>query len=224
MTSSEDLPEPVRRYLTHAVRDGQAVPRGVELTMSGRIKVGVWLPFVATQRCDGASFVWRASLGLGPLRPLVVTDRYEHGTASMRGSLLGRWKLFEQADDNVVRSAAGRAGLESVFAPGALLPGRGFTWRVQSEDQIVAITDNPPEHVEVHLRIAPDGRLVSLSAQRWGEVTKGSFDYLPFGADVYEEQRFGELVLPRRFVAGWGYGTDKYIPFFNATITTARPA
>lgn len=223
MASGDDLLEPVQRYLTHALPSGQAVPPGVELTMSGRIKVGVWLPFVANQRCDGKSFVWRASLGLGPLRPLVVTDRYDNGAGSMTGRLLGRWKLFEQADANVVRSAAGRAALESVFAPGSLLPGRGYTWRVESEDHIVAVTDNTPEHVELQLRIASDGRLVSVSAQRWGEVTKGVFDYLPFGADVHEEQRFGELVLPKCLVAGWGYGTEKYVPFFDATITMAKP-
>ncbi|MGN6758856.1 MAG: DUF6544 family protein [Thermomicrobiales bacterium] len=222
MTSGDELPEPVQRYLTHALPSGAAVPPGVELTMSGRIKVGVWLPFVATQRCDGKSFVWRASVRLGPVRALVVTDRYENGTGSMTGRLLGRWTLFEQADANVVRSAAGRAGLESVWAPGSLLPGRGYTWRVEGEDHIVAITDNDPEHVEVHMRIARDGRLLSVSAQRWGEVAKGAFDYLPFGGDVHEEQRFGELVLPRRLVAGWGYGTDKYVPFFNATVTTAK--
>ncbi|HEY2653698.1 MAG TPA: DUF6544 family protein [Solirubrobacteraceae bacterium] len=117
MTSGDDLPEPVRRYLTHALPNGQTVPRGVELTMSGRIKVDVWLPFVASQRCDAKSFVWRASVGLGPLRPLVVTDRYEHGTGSMSGRLQGRWKLFEQADANVVRSAAGRAALNLCLRP-----------------------------------------------------------------------------------------------------------
>jgi hypothetical protein len=209
--------------LTHALPTGQSVPRGVELTMSGRIKVGIWLPFVATQRCDGRSFVWRASVGVGRVRPLVVTDRYENSSGSMSGRLAGRWKLFEQTDANVVRSAAGRAALESVFAPGSLLPGRGYTWRVESDEELVAITDIAPEHVEIHMRIAPDGRLVSISAQRWGEVTKRTFDYLPFGGDIYEEQRFGELVLPRRLAAGWGYGTDKYVPFFNATITTAKP-
>ena len=223
MTSGDELPEPVERYLTHAMPNGYAVPSGVQLTMSGRIKVGVWLPFVATQGCDGKSFVWRASVGVGPLRPLVVTDRYENGTGSMRGRLLGRWNLIDQADANVARSAAGRAGLEAVFAPGSLLPGRGYTWRVEGEDQIVAITDNAPEHVEVHMRIARDGRLVSLSSQRWGEVTKGDFGYHPFGGDVHEERRFGELVLPGRLTAGWGYGTDNYVPFFKATITTAKP-
>ena len=224
MTSGDTLPEPVRRYLAHAVPSGEAGVPGVRLTMSGRIKVGVWLPFSATQRCDGKSFRWRASLGVGPLRPLEVTDRYEDGEGSMTGKLLRRWALFEQTDANVVRSAAGRVALEAMFAPRALLPGRGYAWRAESDDHIVASTENPPEHVEVHLRIAPDGRLLSVVAQRWGEVTKGTFGYLPFGADMHEEQRFGDLVIPSRVTAGWHYGTDTYSPFFKATITTASPA
>src|SRR5215468_4046217 len=151
MTNGDGVPEPVRRYLAHAVPSGEAGVPGVRLTMSGRIKVGIWLPFAATQRCDGKSFLWCASVGLGPLRPLDVTDRYENGEGSMTGKLLGRWVLFEQADENVVRSAAARAALEALFAPRALLPGRGYAWRDEGDDHIVASTENPPEHVEVHL-------------------------------------------------------------------------
>ena len=88
----------------------------------------------------------------------------------------------------------------------------------------MASTENPPERVEVHLRIAPDGRLLNVVAQRWGEVTKGEFGYLPFGADMHEERRFGDLVIPSRVTAGWNYATDTYSPFFTATITAAIPA
>jgi hypothetical protein len=192
--------------------------------MSGRIKVGIWLPFTATQRCDGTSFIWRASVGLGPLRLLAVTDRYENGEGSMSGKLLGRWALFAQTDANVLRSAAGRTALEALFAPRALLPGRGYAWRAESDEHIVASTEIPPEQVEVHLHIARDGRLLCAVEQRWGEVSKGSFAYLPFGAEMHEERRFGDLVIPSRVTAGWNYGTDKYSPFFKATITTANDA
>jgi hypothetical protein len=57
MTSGDSLPEPVRRYLAHVVPSGEAGTPGVRLTMSGQIKVGIWLPFAATQRCDGKSFL-----------------------------------------------------------------------------------------------------------------------------------------------------------------------
>ena len=192
--------------------------------MAGRIKVGLWLPFNATQRCDGKWFEWRASVGVGRLRALDVTDRYADGEGSMTGKLFGRWTLFAQADQDVLRSAAGRTALEAVFAPRAFLPGRGYAWRAEDDDHIVASAEIPPERVEVHLRIAPDGRLLNVVSQRWGEVSKGSFGYLPFGADVHEERRFGDLVIPSRLTAGWRYGTDEYSPFFKATITTAVPA
>jgi hypothetical protein len=223
MSDCRELPEPVRRYLRHAIPDGAAVPAGVELEMTGRIRAGVWLPFRATQRCDGRSFVWCASIGLGPLRPLVITDRYENAVGSMTGTVLGGWKIIDQTNEDTARSAAGRAALESVFAPGSLLPGRGFHWHVAGEDHIVAITYNHPERVEVHLHVGHDGQLHRLSARRWGEVTKGHFGYHQFGADVQAERRFGALVIPSRVIAGWGYGTDHYIPFFDAAITAARP-
>jgi hypothetical protein len=40
---------------------------------------------------------------------------------------------------------------------------------------------------------------------------------------MHEERRFGDLVIPSRVTAGWNYGTDRYSPFFKATITSAVP-
>jgi hypothetical protein len=77
--------EPVRRYLAHALHGGAERATGVRLTMAGRIKVGVWLPFRASQETDGRSFAWQARVGLG-------------------------WA--------------------------SLLPGRGVTWRVESDDVV----------------------------------------------------------------------------------------
>lgn len=52
-------PEPVRRYLHHALPNGIQIPSGVRLWMTGKIKVGFWLPFTAVQDCDERSFEWR---------------------------------------------------------------------------------------------------------------------------------------------------------------------
>jgi hypothetical protein len=120
-------------------------------------------------RADGSSFEWHAHVGVGPLKPLQVLDRYENGTASVSGRLLSRWQLFKQADESIVRSAAGRAALESVFAPASLLPSRGCSWRAESDRHIIASRDIQPEHIEVRMRIADDGRLLNVVAQRWGE-------------------------------------------------------
>jgi hypothetical protein len=57
------LDELVRRYFTHAISDGAPLSNGVRMAMSGRIKLGLWLPFTAEQRVDGRSFTWRARVG-----------------------------------------------------------------------------------------------------------------------------------------------------------------
>ena len=118
--------EPVRRYFSHAISDGAPLPNGVRMAMSGRIKVGLWLPFTAEQTVDGRSFTWRARVGPGPLTPLRVVDRYADDAGSTEGVLLGRVSLFHADDVNTTRSAATRAAIESVvFAPACVLPGGG---------------------------------------------------------------------------------------------------
>jgi hypothetical protein len=46
------LDEPVRRYFSHAISEGAALSNGIRMPMSGRIKVGLWLPFTAEQTVD----------------------------------------------------------------------------------------------------------------------------------------------------------------------------
>jgi hypothetical protein len=218
------LDDPVRRYFTHAIRDGSPLPHGVRMAMSGRIKVGLWLPFAAEQTVDGRSFTWRARVGRGPLTPLRVTDRYADATGSTEGRLLGRVTLFHADDANTARSAATRAAIESVvFAPPSVLPDRGVAWRAESDDVIVARFDLPPERPEVRVRIDDHGAMRSVSALRWGDAGERTFGYLPFGGDVHAERRFGDLVLPSALRVGWWFDTPRYAPFFQAEIGAVRP-
>jgi hypothetical protein len=40
---------------------------------------------------------------------------------------------------------------------------------------------------------------------------------------VLEERRFGDVTIPSRVSVGWWFGTPRYKPFFEATITAAGP-
>ena len=213
------LDEPVRRYLTHAIRPGAAIPAGIRLTMAGRIKVGRWLSFTAEQEFHaGHAFTWRARAGWGPLKPLRVVDAYRDGAGSMDGTLLGRIRFLHAGGEDTARSAAGRAAAESLWAPHTLLPGPGVEWRAESEHRIVARLDVPPEYPDVAFRIDPAGALCGVSLLRWRDT-----GYVPFGGDVHAERRFGDLVLPSRVTVGWWYGTPRYTPFFEATVLSAEP-
>ena len=223
LASVADLDEPVRRYLGHALADGGVLHERVELRMTGRIKVGPWLGFSATQRFDGPRFEWRARAGVGRAKPLHVVDRYADGRGSTDGLLFGRWSFMHADDEHTARAAAARGAAESIWVPANLLPARGVRWRAEAEDHIVASVPVPPERPDVHLRIDGAGRVTSVSLQRWGKVGRPGYGYIPFGGDIRAERRFGDVVVPSRITAGWWYGTPRYAPFFDATIADARP-
>ncbi|MGA7396257.1 MAG: DUF6544 family protein [Solirubrobacterales bacterium] len=214
------LDEPVRRYFTHALVTGCRLGAGVQLEMSGRIKVGAWLPFDAEWRGNGHSFRWGARAG--PLKLLRVVDCYSDGAASMDVRLSGRLKLMHVDDDETARSGAVRAAIEgAVWSPASLLPAHGVKWRAESDDLIVASWDVPPEHPEVKLRIDGNGAIKSAGVMRWDNRGRGEHGYRPFGAIVHEERRFGDLVMPSELTVGWGFETPGWDPFFEAKILAA---
>jgi len=215
-----DLDEPVRRYLTHAVRLGPVVRGARRFEMSGRIRVGRWLAFDALQDMpgDGHAFTWTARAGLGRFRPVHVVDSYRPGFGATEGRLFGRVRFMHADDHDTARSAAGRAAVESVMDPTSLLPENGVSWETEDDDVIVARFDVPPERAEVRLRIDAAGALRSAEIMRWGNVGRDGFGYIPFGADVHAERRFGDLVVPSELSVGWWYGTPRHRPFFEATI------
>jgi hypothetical protein len=216
------LDEPVRRYLTHAIAPGAELTEQMRLTMAGRIKVGAWLSFSAEQDLSARhAFEWRARAGIGPLKPLHVTDRYEPGSGSTDGRLFGRLRFMNADDQNTVRASAGRAAVESIFVPTSLLSGPGISWRAESDEVIIARIDVPPECAEMRLTIGRDGGLHSVEVQRWGNVGQEDFGYIPFGADVRAERRFGDLTLPSNLSVGWWFGTQRFASFFEAEITSA---
>ena len=218
------LDEPVRRYFSHAITDGAALPNSVRMVMSGHIKVGLWLPFTAEQTVDGRSFTWQARVGRGSLTPLRVTDHYADGVGSTAGRLLGHVTLFDAQDAETARSAAMRAAIESVvFAPTSVLPDRGVAWRAVTEDIIVARFDLPPEQPEVRVRIDEHGAIRTVTGMRWGNAGQKTFQYIPFGGEIHAERRFGELVLPSRASVGWWFDTQRYAPFFHAEISAVTP-
>jgi hypothetical protein len=194
----------------------------MRLTMAGQIKVGLWLSFSAEQDLsDGHAFEWRARAGFGPHKPLHVTDRYDPGSGSTDGRLFGRLRFLHADDQNTIRASAGRAAVESIFAPTTLLPDAGTSWRTESDEVIVAKIDVPPECAELRLTIGRDGALRSMEVQRWGNVGQDAFGYIPFGGDVLAERRFGDLTLPSSLSVGWWFGTPRFAPFFKAEIVSA---
>src|SRR3712207_6769572 len=115
------IDEPVRRYFAHALAPGAPLTRGMRLRMTGRIDVGVWMPFRAAWEGDGRSFRWSATAGPLGLPLLRVVDAFGGGTGSMDIRLRPGVRVLRTEDEDTARSGAGRAAAEAVWAPASLL-------------------------------------------------------------------------------------------------------
>lgn len=221
----DDLDEPVKRFLIHAIGEGSAVGIGTRLTMNGRIRVGAWLPFHATEVCEATSFEWRARIGPGRLRILDVLDRFGDARGQTRARLAGRKTIFDRDDGDTARSAAARAAIEAaVWAPTSLIGHPDVDWQADSENTVIASWPLAPETVRVRLEIDGEGAVRSATIPRWGDVGREDFGYIPFGAEIHSERRFGKLIVPDRVTVGWWFNTPNYRPFFKATVQDVTPA
>jgi hypothetical protein len=216
------LPEPARRWLTHAIAPGTPLASAVELTMRGQIRLGTWRPFTARQiLAVPAGFVWAATARVAGL-PVVGFDSYLRGTGAMRWRILGLLPVVSEDGPDVTRSAAGRLAAEST----ALVP-TGFRhacWTPGSDDSTaVAVWHIGGDRQAVELHVRPDGGLAGLLMQRWGNPDGQPFGRYPFGVTVEAEQRFHGICIPAVFRAGWWWGTDRQTDgeFFRAEITAA---
>jgi hypothetical protein len=219
-----DLPEPVGRWLGHAIDEGTPLARAVELRTSGEIFLGRWAPFTAVQRLTvSGGFVWGATARLLGL-PIRGFDRWTHGTGEMRWRLFGLVPVASAGGEDVTRSAAGRHAGELLVAlpTAALSPEVG--WRAHDPDRAVASVRGVGGTHEVAITVAADGALTEVAMTRWGPIGRGSFGEQPFGAALHGEVEAAGLRIPRRVTAGYHYGTDRWAEgqFIRWTVDEVR--
>jgi hypothetical protein len=204
------LPEPVRRWLVHAITPRTPLRSSVELRMHGEIRLGAWRRFTAVQRLTpGGGFLWAATARVLRL-PVTGFDRFTRGAGQMRWRLLNAIPVLAAEGEDITRSAAGRhAGELLLGAPAAAL-GSDITWTEVDSDRAAATLHVGPGEHEVMLTFAADGALTDLVMRRWGNPGKEPFAQHVFGATIHEEVTFEGFTIPRTIVAGWHYGTQRW--------------
>ncbi|MCG2620295.1 hypothetical protein LVY72_00030 [Arthrobacter sp. I2-34] len=228
------LPEPARRWLTHAIDAGTPLWGTAELQMLGQIRLGdKWFPFTARQIiAPGRGFVWAARTRVRGL-PVSGFDRYRAsdpvtGAAAagqMRWRLLGVLPAMSARGQDTTRSAAGRLAGEAIFVPTACLSASWSAGTGPDSDADTAVmtwlpADGPED---CQLRVGPGGELREVLMQRWGNPEGTGYRRYSFGVAVEEEAVFSGLRLPGVYRAGWWWGSDRQEEgeFFRARITRA---
>ena len=215
------LPEPARRWLSHAIAPGTPLWSRAELAMHGQIKLGRWRPFTAHQvLTPPGGYIWAATTRLAGL-PVTGYDRLGLGSGEMHWRLLRLIPVLNESGSDVTRSAYGRLAGEIALIPTAY---RHATWsRGKYANTAVATWQFGDDTETAELRIARSGRLAEVRVNRWGNPGGAPFGRYPFGVRVEAESRFGGITIPSVFRAGWWWGTDQQHEgeFFRAEITGA---
>jgi hypothetical protein len=217
------LPEPVQRYLSHAIVAGTPLASSVRLTMHGAIKLKVWCPFTAEEviRWD-RGFVWRARVRFHGL-PLRGSDRFVDGAGAMHWALFGIIPIASASGRDITRSAAGRMNIEAIWLP-LVFCGGDVAWSASSRTQIRARFTAHGEHATIDAVIDEIGRLCSVVMPRWGNPDGGAFGTYACGAFVDQEASFDGYTIPSRVRVGWHFGSERFAKdgeFFRAIIDRA---
>jgi hypothetical protein len=217
------LPEPARRWLSHAIASGTPLHRAALLEMEGHIRLGPWLPFLAVQvQAPPEGYVWAARTRLGPLF-ISGYDRYADGAGEMRWRLLGQIPVVNAAGPDLDRSAAGRVALDALFVPTAWLD-PAVTWHLgEDENSAVAEWKVGGQTYRPRITVGPNGNLVAATMPRWAKPKGFPWGEYPCGGTMDEEAEFGGITIPTRMQVGYFFGTDRWRKgeFFRATITRA---
>lgn len=209
------LPEPARRWLGHAISPGAPLARRAELEMHGRIRLRRnWHSFTARQiLVPGSGFVWAAHTTIAGL-PVSGFDGYAGGLGTMRWHVLGV-PVIRQSGDGTTRSAIDRLAAESVLLPSSLLDAQ---WRRTNEPDEAIYGRRVEGHFSrspVRISVNPDGRLLRVQMQRWGNPDGRGHDLHPFVVTFDGEFDAGTMRVPDGIHASWPRGGGE---FFQASL------
>jgi len=115
-----NLPEGAQRHLTHAIAVGMPLASAVRLRMHGEIKLKGWYSFSAEEvLCWGRGMIWRAAVRMHGL-PIRGSDSLVYPHGAMRWKLFGIVPIVHASGPDIIRSAAGRVNIESIWLPSVL--------------------------------------------------------------------------------------------------------
>jgi len=216
----DEMPDPARRYLAHALAPGAPLAQAVRLAMHGTIKLGAWRSFEAEQviRWD-RGMTWQATARMLGL-PVHGYDRLVDGVGAQRWKLLGLIPVMTASGLDVTRSTAGRLAAETVWLPSALAR-EEVAWTAVDANQVQAALTVQGHPVELTLTVDGDGRLEAVTLPRWGDPGDGAFREEAFGGFADRRETVDGITIPTRLRIGWYPGTERFAAegeFFRVTV------
>ena len=74
------------------------------------------------------------------------------------------------------------------------------------------------------IRLRPGLQLLRVEDEDTARSGAGRAAAEAVWAPALEDRRFGDVTIPSRMRVGWWFGTPRYAPFFEATVTAPEPS
>jgi hypothetical protein len=103
-----------------------------------------------------------------------------------------------------------------------MLPDNGVEWEQVGPDEARVILRRVRPELVLRLKLDEAGRVREVVGQRWSNANPDKvFRLQPFGGTMLAEGTFQGFTIPTEVAVGNHYGTEDYLPFFQARITKA---
>jgi hypothetical protein len=172
-----DVPDPVRRYFSLVLREGQPLISAGHLTQTGQIRLKPtpdgWRAFVASQSftCVPPGFDWAARVRMAPGADVYVHDSYVVGRGALHATMLSLLTVARATEGpELTRGQLLRFLAEAVWFPTALLPSPRLHWEPIDDSAARATLKDGAAQVGVDVRFRADGLIESIFAVRHRDI------------------------------------------------------
>lgn len=222
----DGLPEIARRYFLHAIAPGTLLRTTVRLRMQGEFLLGdvdefqTYAMSAEQVLAPPDQFVWIPTMRSGLLE-ISGSDALVAGEAWTRFWMNGVLPVANvKGTPDLVRSALSRSAMEAIWAPASLLPENGVEWQQTGPD--VARVSFRTGIEPVDMLLGSDGAVLQVVTMRWSDANAQSrFLLQSFGGTIEEERTFEGFTIPAKVSIGNHFGTEDYLPFFQAELIGA---
>lgn len=203
----QNLPEPVRRYLTYTGVVGKPMVQKVRLRQAGRIRKDAtqpWMNFEAKQyySIHPPGFVWIAYMKFFGLPLMRVRDYYMEGRGNILVKALSLFTVAESGGEKMDQGAMMRYLNEMMWFPSAFL-GENISFEPLDSCSAKVTLKDRGKSVTATMYFDDEGKLTNFMAPRYRDMGSGIFELENWSTPIREYGEFEGLKLPISGAGVW---------------------
>lgn len=201
----QDLPAPIRRYLTYSGVVGHTIPHTVHIRQVGQFRTDPsqpWMDITANEvyAVDEPGFLWDATFYMAGVPFMRIRDRYADGEGNIRMTVWSLVQAIDKRSPGLNQGALARYFNEmAMWFPAALLKDN-VTYRAIDDERTEVFLTDRGQTVSAIFYVDAEGRLTNFIADRYQDAID---EYRPWATPLTAYGERAGLRLPVRGQGVW---------------------